>query len=149
MFATYIDWMFALAALACGFGLSLATYRVFAVQNEWPMGELHVTRPMVPILIGVFAIVIGFLFAAARGQELGGWWIVLSGILFAIFWTGFMRVASQMSLFLAPIITAMLLVGWIGGRALSDIFWVPFFSPASIEYSRQLTLPPSDLPYSN
>lgn len=144
MFANYVDWMFLFAALACGFGLSLATYRIFAVQNEWPMGDLHVNRPLIPILIGVFALVIGFLFAAARGPDQGGWWIIGAGVLFAIFWTGFMRVASQLSLFLAPVMTVLLLFGWIGARPLSDIVYVPGFSPSSIENARPLTKPTID-----
>ncbi|MEO0729788.1 MAG: hypothetical protein AAFY64_05345, partial [Pseudomonadota bacterium] len=69
-----IDPLFILAATAIGLGLSLATYRIFAVQNEWPMGELHAEKPVVPILLGVFAMIIGLLFAAARGPEFGGWW---------------------------------------------------------------------------
>lgn len=116
--ADYLDWQFVFAVLACGFGLSLATYRIFAVQNGWPMGELHLNRPMIPVVIGVFSLVIAFLFAAARGPEAGGWWIVLAGVLFAILWTGIMRVSSQVSLFLAPAATLLLLIGWIAGRPL-------------------------------
>ncbi|MEM7774000.1 MAG: hypothetical protein AAF732_00215 [Pseudomonadota bacterium] len=136
MIAGYIDWMFGLAALACGFGLSLATYRIFAVQNDWPMGDLHMTRPLIPILIGVFSLVIGFLFAADRGPEGGGWWIIGTGVLFAFFWTGFMRVASQMSLFLAPLATGLLLFGWIGTRPLSDVVYIPGYSETAAENAR-------------
>lgn len=137
-----IDPLFILAAAAIGFGLSLATYRIFAVQNEWPMGELHAEKPLVPILLGVFAMIIGLLFAAARGPEFGGWWIVLAGGLFAIFWTGFMRVAGQISLFLAPIITGVLLMGWIGVRPPSDIVYIPGFTPSSLTSSEPLPLSP-------
>ena len=135
MVASYIDWLFIFAAMACGFGLSLATYRIFAVQNEWPMGELHMNRPLIPILIGVFALVIGFLFAAARGPEFGGWWIIIFGVLFAVFWTGFMRVSSQLSLFLAPTVTVLLLLGWIGVRPPLDLVYIPGLTPTGAERS--------------
>ena len=108
-----IDSMFLLAVGAFGWGLSLATYRMFARSNGWPMGSLQADLPAVPILLGIVSFLTGLLFAAARGPELGGWVIVLFGVLLAIFWTGFLRVGSQVSLFLAPIATGLLLVGWL------------------------------------
>jgi hypothetical protein len=39
--------------------------------------------------------------------------IILFGILLAIFWTGFLRVGSQVSLFLAPVATVLLITGWL------------------------------------
>lgn len=117
---TNLDLPFFAAALALGWGLSLATYRIFAVRNDWPMGELHANKPLVPVLLGVFAVALAFLFAAFRAatpaSELGGWWIVPVGVLWAFFWTGFMRVGSQASLFLAPIATAVLVTAWINVR---------------------------------
>ena len=90
---TNLDLPFFAAALAFGWGLSLATYRIFAVRNDWPMGELHANKPLVPVLLGVFALAIAFLFAAFRAAtpatELGGWWILPAGLLWAFFWTGF------------------------------------------------------------
>lgn len=130
-----IDLLFILAAATIGLGLSLATYRIFAVQNEWPMGELHADKPLVPILIGVFCLIIGFLFAAARGPEFGGWWIILAGVLVSVFWTGFMRVAGQIALFLAPIVTILLILGWIGFRAPSDLIYIPGLTPS--DYSER------------
>lgn len=108
-----IDALFLLAAGAFGWGLSLATYRMFAIRNGWPMGAIHADLPAVPAILGLLCLVIGLLFAAARGPELGGWIIVLFGLLLATFWTGFLRVGSQISLFLAPIATALLLLGWL------------------------------------
>lgn len=108
-----IDNLFLLAIGAFGCGLSLTTYRLFAGQNNWPMGSLHSDLPAIPILLGLFALTIGLLFAAARGADYGGWIIVVAGILLAIFWTGFLRVGSQISLFLAPAAAALLLVGWL------------------------------------
>lgn len=107
------DNMFLLAVAALGWGLSLATYGVFARQRGWPMGALQIDFPAVPIAIGIFAVAAALGFAAARGVEAGGWVIVLFGILLAIFWTGFLRVGSQISLILAPIATALLVAGWL------------------------------------
>ncbi len=108
-----IDNLFLLAIGAFGWGLSLTTYRLFARKYKWPMGSLHADLPAVPILLGMFALTMGLLFAAARGAYEGGWIIVLCGILLAIFWTGFLRAGSQISLFLAPIAAALLLIGWL------------------------------------
>ncbi|MCC7250860.1 hypothetical protein [Hyphomicrobium sp.] len=108
-----IDNLFLLAVAALGWGLSLATYRLFALRHEWPMGALQIDFPAIPVLIGAFAIVIAVFFAAIRGAEAGGWVIVLFGILLAIFWTGFLRVGSQISLFLAPVATVLLITGWL------------------------------------
>ena len=48
------------------------------------------------------------------------WWFItplavctVVGILLAIFWTGFLRVGSQISLFLAPIASVLLITGWL------------------------------------
>ncbi len=107
-----IDNLFLLAVAALGWGLSLATYNFFARRQQWPMGALQVDFPVVPVLLGVFAISNALWFAAARGTEYGGWVIVLFGVLLAIFWTGFLRVGSQISLFLAPIAAVLLIAGW-------------------------------------
>lgn len=117
----YFDFLFFAASLTFGWGLSLATYRLFALRNDWPMGELHREKPLVPILLGIFAVVIALLFAAARGGDAGGWWIVLAGLVWAVFWTGFMRVGSQVSLLLAPIATCLLCAAWISVRVPPDL----------------------------
>lgn len=109
-----IDAYFVLAAAALGLGLSLATYRMVARQAGWPMGALHAEAPFIPILIGVVTLLIGFLFAAARGTEFGGWHIVGIGLLLAISWTAVLRVGSQISLFLAPATAALLVLGFLG-----------------------------------
>ena len=56
------------------------------------------------------------LVGVALRAELGGWWILPAGLLWAFFWTGFMRVGSQASLFLAPIATVVLVFAWISVR---------------------------------
>lgn len=108
-----IDNLFLLAVAALGWGLSLTTYRFFARRHGWPMGALQIDFPTVPALIGAISILFALLFAFTRGAEAGGWVIVLFGILLAIFWTGFLRVGSQISLFLAPIATVLLITGWL------------------------------------
>lgn len=118
-----IDTLFLLASAAFGWGLSLATYRLFAIRNGWPMGEVQSDTPVIAVLLGLFAIIAAFLFAAARGTDYGGWAILVMGLLLALFWTGFLRVASQLSLFLAPVAAILLLLGWAhvtfpGGREL-------------------------------
>lgn len=108
-----IDNLFLLAVAALGWGLSLATYRLFALREKWPMGALQIDFPVIPVAIGVVASLVPLAFAVTRGVEAGGWIIVLFGILLAIFWTGFLRVGSQISLLLAPIATILLIVGWL------------------------------------
>lgn len=108
-----IDNLFFLAIAATGWGLSLATYRHFARANGWPMGALHADLPAVPVVLGLAALTVGLGFAAARGATTnGGWVIALFGLLLAVFWTGFLRVGSQLSLFLAPIAAVLLLIAW-------------------------------------
>jgi hypothetical protein len=107
------DNLFYLAVMAFGFGLSLATYRLFALRNRWPMGAFHADLPAVPIMIGLVAITVAVLFAASR-IEIGGWIIVGAGLALGIVWTSLLRVGSQLSLFLAPLVTGLLLLGWLG-----------------------------------
>lgn len=110
-----IDNLFLLAVGAFGWGLSLCTYRLFARSNGWPMGALQADLPMIPALLGGIAVLAALLFAAARGWNDGGWVILVFGLLLALFWTGFLRVGSQVSLFLAPFCAALLLLGWMAG----------------------------------
>lgn len=102
-----------LAIMALGFGLSLATYRLFALRFQWPMGAFHADIPAVPIMIGMVAMVAGILYSAAVGDGRGLLMIGL-GFLLWLVWTSLLRVGSQLSLFLAPLATGLLLVGWLG-----------------------------------
>ena len=77
------------------------------------MGALHMDFPAVPVLIGVVAIGCGLWVAFARGTGSEGSVIVLFGFLLAVFWTGFLRVGSQVSLMLAPVATVLLVVTWL------------------------------------
>lgn len=108
-----IDGLFLLALAAIGLGLSLATFRLFAVYFDWPLGALQADQPVIPISLGVSAVLSGLAFAAVRSADEGGWIILGCGLLLAVFWTGFLRVGSQISLFLAPLAAVFLLVGWL------------------------------------
>lgn len=111
--APMIDNLFLLAVASLGWGLSLATYRLFARSRGWPMGALQADLPFVPVLIGLAGLFSALLFATARGADDGGWVIIALGLLFAAIWTGVLRVGSQVALFLAPIATFLLLLGWL------------------------------------
>ena len=111
--APVVDSLFLLAVAALGWGLSLATYRLFARSRGWPMGALRADLPFVPVLIGFAGLFSGLLFATARGAADGGWMIIALGLVFAAVWTGLLRVDSQLGLLLAPIATLLLLLGWL------------------------------------
>ena len=110
-----IDTLALLAIGAFGWGLSLATYRHFARQYGWPMGEVQWELPAVPMILGLIAFALGLMFALARGIGDGGGIIILFGLLLALFWTGFLRVGSQVSLVLAPLTALLLLLCWANG----------------------------------
>ena len=111
-----IDLAFVLAVVAFGWGLSLATYRLFAKRHGWPMGSWHQGRPNLPILIGVLSMVLATLFALMRGHigyALSAAAIPIFGVAWAIFWTGFLRVGAQSALLLAPAAAVLLIVRWL------------------------------------
>lgn len=132
-----VDSLFIIATLTFGWGLSLATYRMFALHYGWPMGKLQADVPVIPVLVGLFCLTVAFLFAAARGADAGGWVIVLLGLLFAVFWTGFLRVASQTSLFLAPLSVVALGIFWLGyqDRIVDEYRKLRYRQPSSLEQS--------------
>ncbi len=112
-----IDLSFVLAVMAIGCGLSLATYRAFAMRWDWPMGAWHRQRPGLPVLVGLAAALLASSFALARGwggHVLSASLIALLGLAWAAFWTGFLRVGAQSALLLAPAAAALLLVRWLG-----------------------------------
>lgn len=109
-----VDVPFLLAVGAVGWGLSLASYRFFAFRNDWPMGALQSDLPVIPFLLGLFAVVTALVYAIDQGLQTGGGILVLFGLLLWLFWTGFLRVGSQISLFLAPLAAILLLVTWLG-----------------------------------
>lgn len=109
------DNLFYLASMAIGFGVTLATYRLFALRNKWPMGALHADLPAIPIMMGMVSFVVGVMFAAFRA-DIGGWFIIALGFMIAIVLLWLIRVGSQVTLVLAPLATALLLVGWLGDQ---------------------------------
>lgn len=106
-----VDPMFWLATAAFAWGLSLASYRWFAIYNGWPMGEWQAHRPGLPIAIGLFSILFAMLFATARGGSTV-FVLPLFGFVCALGWTAVTRVAAQSSLLLAPLAVIALLVVW-------------------------------------
>jgi hypothetical protein len=108
-----IDLLFFLAVGALGWGLSLATYRTLATRNGWPMGEVQEAHPGAAMLLGLGALAIALVFAAARGSGEGGWVIIVFGLGLGAFWSGFLRVGAQTALLLAPLAAAALLLAWL------------------------------------
>lgn len=107
------DLAFVLAVGALGWGLSLATYRAFAERQDWPMGRWQVERPALTRAIGGTCAALAVLAAVNRlasGDPAGGILIIVFGIGWAIFWTGFLRTGAQSALLLAPTVALILLV---------------------------------------
>ena len=107
---------FMLAVGTIGWGLSLASYRAFATQYRWPMGSWQQHRPQLPIMVGTLCMLLGTLFAIARiyaGYAVSGWAILVFGVAWAVFWTGFLRVGAQSALLLGPAASALLLFWWL------------------------------------
>jgi hypothetical protein len=102
--------LYFLATAALGFGFSLAIYRPVALHYGWPMGMMQSRHPLMVSLLGTAALVLAFLYII--GDATQRWPIMGLGMLLALFWLGFLRVASQTSLFLAPIAAMLLGVLW-------------------------------------
>jgi hypothetical protein len=111
-----IDLAFVLAVLAFGWGLSLASYRLFAKPHGWPMGSWQRDRPGVAIAVGVLCMLLGAGFAGMRahvGYPLSATAIPVFGLAWGIFWTGFLRVGAQSALLLGPVAAMLLLIRWL------------------------------------
>lgn len=102
--------LYLLAVATFGWGFSLAIYRSIALRMGWPMGVLQERHHLIVTLIGVAALVFTFLFIMMNPQQ--RWPVLPLGLLFTLFWIGFLRVASQTALFLAPIAALLLGVVW-------------------------------------
>ena len=120
----FVDPMFVLATAAFAFGLSLATYRWFAVHNGWPMGEWQSHRPGLPIALGFFCVLMAMLFAMFRG---GATLLILPllGVLCALTWTSLTRVGAQSALLLAPAALVGLLILWYAAASNIQVNFEP------------------------
>jgi hypothetical protein len=58
-----VDPLFLLAVGAIAWGLSLATYRLIALRNGWPLGAVQAAAPAVPLAIGLVSLSVGLAFA--------------------------------------------------------------------------------------
>lgn len=111
------DLGFVLAVGTLGWGLSLATYRALAGPLSWPMGRWQAEKPLLPLAIGAACALLGVSAAAARlatDDGLGGILIIVFGVGWAVFWTGFLRAGAQSALLLAPAAALVLLAGTPG-----------------------------------
>ena len=111
------DLSFFLAVAAMGWGVSLATYRAFAVPRGWPMGAWQNHKPLFPIAIGAVCMLLALATAKARIGDMEtetGWLILIFGVAWAVFWTGFLEVAAQSALLLAPTAALLLLLQGLG-----------------------------------
>ncbi len=106
-----IDLMFALATAAFAWGLSLATYRWFAIHNGWTMGAWQQSMPALPRVIGVLVLAVATVFALSRGLGTAVA-LPLAGLLSAFAWTMLLKVGAQSALLLGPAAAAIVLIGW-------------------------------------
>ncbi len=102
--------LYLLAMATFGWGFSLAIYRPIALHFGWPMGAMQARHPLVVTGLGIAALVLTFLFIMMDPPQ--RWPVLPLGLLFTLFWVGFLRVGSQISLFLAPIAALLLGVVW-------------------------------------
>lgn len=102
------------AIAAFGWGLSLTTYRVAALRLGWPMGEAQASYPAVTVAVGLLGMIAGAGYTWLAPGAHGIVTVLPAGVLFGLFWTGFMRVASQSALILTPLAVGVLLLGLLG-----------------------------------
>lgn len=111
-----IDFGLLFAVLALGWGIALAVYRTVAEAVRWPMGRIQRSYPELAFAIGVACVACSAAFAlwrAVAGYPVSASMILLFGIAWAVFWIGFLRVAAQSALLLAPLGTLLLLWRWL------------------------------------
>jgi hypothetical protein len=73
--------------------------------------------PELPIAIGAACIILAVWVATRRigdGDGASGWLILLFGVAWAVFWTGFLRVGAQSALLLGPGAALLLLLHAMG-----------------------------------
>lgn len=102
--------LYLLATATFGLGFSLAIYRPVALRFGWPMGVMQSRHALFVMLLGLLALILTFAFII--GDTPQRWPVLVLGLLFALFWTGFLRVASQTALFLTPIAAFLFALTW-------------------------------------
>ena len=102
--------LFLLAMTTFGWAFSLAIYRPVAQRFGWPMGAMQARHPLVVTVLGIAGLILTFLFVMMDPTQ--RWPVLPLGLLFSLFWLGFLRVASQTSLLLAPIAALLLGIVW-------------------------------------
>ena len=110
--ARVFDLGFVLAVGALGWGLSLASYRLLAERCGWPLGRWQAERHGLTVAIGLACMGLAALAAFVRisgGDASAGLLIILFGIAWAVFWTGFLHAGAQSALLLAPAAALILL----------------------------------------
>jgi hypothetical protein len=116
MVVSAIDYGLLFAVMTFGWGLSLAVYRHLAESLHWPMGAVQREYPDLARLLGQICIVVAVLFCLWRtyaGYPLSAFMILVFGLAWSAFWTGFLRTGAQSALFLAPLAALCLALRWM------------------------------------
>ncbi len=116
MSVSAIDFGLLLAVVTFGWGLSLAVYRYLAEGLGWPMGAAQKQHPDALRILGQACIVLVLCFCLWRafaGYPLSALMILVFGLAWSAFWTGFLRTGAQSALLLAPIGAIALILRWI------------------------------------
>lgn len=116
MGVTAIDFGLLFAVMAFGWGLSLAVYRHLADELGWPMGTVQREHPDFARVLGQTCVVVVVLFCLWRtyaGYPLSALMILLFGLAWSAFWTGFLKTGAQSALFLGPLAAVCLALRWL------------------------------------
>lgn len=116
MLVSAIDFGLLLAVLTLGWGIVIAAYRPIAEAISWPMGAPQRRYPLVARVLGMACVACAVAFVVWRvvaGYPLSALMILVFGLAWAAFWLGFLRVAAQSALLLAPIAALLLLWRWL------------------------------------
>lgn len=116
MLVSAIDFGLLLAVLTLGWGIVIAFYRSIAEAIRWPMGAPQRRYPHFSRAVGGACVAFAVAFVVWRiiaGYPLSALMILVFGLAWAAFWLGFLRVAAQSALLLAPVAAALLLWRWL------------------------------------
>ncbi|MDX2204909.1 MAG: hypothetical protein NW223_19320 [Hyphomicrobiaceae bacterium] len=116
MVVSAVDFGLLFAVMAFGWGLSLAVYRYLADELGWPMGAVQRQHPDLARILGQVCVGVAVLFCLWRGYAgypLSALMILVFGLAWSAFWTGFLRTGAQSALILAPAATVCLTLRWL------------------------------------